>query len=298
MKKIFTTLTILLFSSILFAQVDLEINDGMLVETTGGLSIEVSGDLIENGSGYLKGVVTTGDRGAGGVSSFAGLNLASGGVDQIIRTTGSPLSSATPKTTLRSYELDNSSSLFTADVTSNLVTSGPNDETNLIDDTFIFTKIGATWKGYTDNGSTESSIAGADVDIPAGTSNIAISEGLGVGAAIFLEGPYAGSSAMSNTINGSIPLASPYSEALRTASSIHANAVDWVLLELRTGTSATTSVGYRSAFVDINGNIIRDDGTIGTGFPAVPNSYYLVVKHRNHLGIMSNSAQSYNWISE
>jgi hypothetical protein len=103
---------------------------------------------------------------------------------------------------------------------------------------------------------------------------------------------------MNTTINGDIPAASPYAEAPRTASSIPVNAVDWVLLELRTGTAASTSVGFRSAFVDANGNIIGDDGLAGIGMSADPGSYRLVVKHRNHLGIMSNSTISAGWFSD
>ncbi len=69
-------------------------------------------------------------------------------------------------------------------------------------------------------------------------------------------------------------------------------------LELRTGTAASTSLGYRSAFVDGNGNIIQDDGTVGIGFPTVPGDYRLVVKHRNHLAVMSNLINNFNWISQ
>ncbi len=69
--------TILICMTIAFsltnAQVDIEISSGMTVETGGSLSIEVSGDVIENGTGYLKGVVTSGTRAA--ETSFAGLTL-------------------------------------------------------------------------------------------------------------------------------------------------------------------------------------------------------------------------------
>ncbi len=44
-------------------------------------------------------------------------------------------------------------------------------------------------------------------------------------------------------------------------------------------------------------NIIQDDGTVGIGFPAIPGNYRLVVKHRNHLSVMSNLITGLNWIS-
>jgi hypothetical protein len=297
MKKFNLTLLLTLFAILSTnAQVDLEINDNMTVETTGGLFIELSGNLIENGTGYLKGVVTSGDR-AGGIASFAGLELTSGSVDKITRTTGSALSVATPKTSLRSYELL-SSAAISPSITSEFIPSGSNNESNGITDMYLFTKNRAIWKGYSDNGSLPTSIMAANVDIPTGTSNIAISEGSGVGATVLLEGPYSSGSVMTNTNNSNIPLLSPYSESPRTAASIPATAVDWILVELRTGASAATSVGYRSAFIDINGNLINDKGTAGIGFPSVPADYYLVLKHRNHLAVMSNLTQAYSWFSE
>ena len=55
MKKFSTILICTIISlSFLNAQVDIEISNGMTVETGGSLSIEVSGDVIENGTGYLK----------------------------------------------------------------------------------------------------------------------------------------------------------------------------------------------------------------------------------------------------
>ena len=72
---LYILLILILFLPKTFAQVDLEINDNMLVETTGGLVVEVSGDVIENGTGYLSGTVTSGDRAS--VTQFAGLTLSS-----------------------------------------------------------------------------------------------------------------------------------------------------------------------------------------------------------------------------
>lgn len=280
----------------LFAQLEIVIDDGMTIETQGDLYISGVSELTENGSGYLDGKVESSTL--SGATQFAGLTLSNGFNGIITRTTGEAFSASSPKTALRSYEMDNSSSQLTTDVEAQIITAAANNEENGIIDKFIYTEDGGTWTGYSDNGSTASTIKGAGVVIPNGISNIVVSEGVGVGAKIYLEGPYnAGTNNLDNLINSDIPSTSPYSEDPRTASSVPGNAVDWALVELRSGTAANTSLGFRSAFVDQNGNIIDDLGNIGIGFPASPASSYLVIKHRNHLTVMSNSTISTNWLS-
>jgi hypothetical protein len=298
MNKYLTLLVCLIIAlSSINAQIDIEISDGMTVETGGSLSIEVSGDVIENGTGYLKGVVTSGSRSA--VTSFAGLTLGDPLTGTITRTTGTAYSATAPKTSLRSYELVNSGSALNTDVQSKFISTVTNDERNGIGDPYLFTKVGTTWKGYSDNGSTSSLITAANVDIPANTSNIVISEGIGVGATIYLEGPYQGGATPLADNLGTLPSASPYTtEAPRTASNVPTQAVDWVSVELRSGTAPGTSMGFRSAFVNANGQLIQDDGTVGIGFPAVPGNYHLVIKHRNHLAVMSNLINGFTWISQ
>jgi hypothetical protein len=67
--------------------------------------------------------------------------------------------------------------------------------------------------------------------------------------------------------------------------------VDWVFVELRSGVNSTTVVDSRAAFVQRDGDIVDTDGVSPVVFKsASPGSYYVVVKHRNHLGIMSGSA--------
>jgi len=294
MKKVYILNILLLMSaSLILAQVNMEIGNGMLVETTGGLSVELSGDLVETGTGYLNGVVTSGDRGANALTQFAGLTITTGGVDQITRTTGTALLPGSPKTSLRNYEVENTTGAA-SNISSVYLESGSNIETNGIVGPFLYSKVGSAWTGYSDNSTAANTIGAADFNIPSGTSNIAIAEGVGVAAKIFLEGPYAGP-AMTATL--SLPLLSPYTEDPRTASAIPTGAVDWVLVGLRTGSAASTNVGYRSAFVKNDGTIIDDAGSSVIGLPAVPASYYITVKHRNHLAVMSNGAQSVPWVT-
>jgi len=109
-------------------------------------------------------------------------------------------------------------------------------------------------------------------------------------AKIYLEGPYEvnGDSMRTDLWNDNdIPLVSPYPEASRTVDSIPAAITDWVLVELRES-PAGTAVASKSAFLRDDGRIVADDG-IGQAISmnAVQNSYYIVVKHRNHLAVMS-----------
>jgi hypothetical protein len=110
-------------------------------------------------------------------------------------------------------------------------------------------------------------------------------------ANLFLEGPYnTVTNQMSTTINSIIPTTSPYTQDPRTVSVIPPDIVDWVLIELRS-TPSGPSVVSKSVFLNKNGNLVADDGLSQNIFLNVPPvSYYIVVKHRNHLAIMSVNA--------
>ncbi len=114
---------------------------------------------------------------------------------------------------------------------------------------------------------------------------------------VFLEGPYTDSS-MATTLseNSLIPLIQPYSglpwsyDGNEGVSEIPSNIVDWILLELRTGTGATTVVSRRAALLRSDGIALDTDGQPGITFPGIESGeYYIVVFHRNHLAIMSKN---------
>ncbi|TDB61103.1 Ig-like domain-containing protein, partial [Arundinibacter roseus] len=66
--------------------------------------------------------------------------------------------------------------------------------------------------------------------------------------------------------------------------------VDWVFVELRSALDSTLVLDSRSALVQRDGDIVEVDGLSAITFDsAVPGSYYVVVRHRNHLGVMSAS---------
>ena len=123
---------------------------------------------------------------------------------------------------------------------------------------------------------------------------------------IFLEGPY-NSPNMNASLGTSIPTDQPYnltpwsytgSETTTSNIITTQNIVDWVYLELRTGTSAgtaTTVVSKRAALLKNTGDIIDVDGTSDVNFGSVPpGNYYIVVFHRNHLPIISSQIVTYN----
>ena len=68
--------------------------------------------------------------------------------------------------------------------------------------------------------------------------------------------------------------------------------VDWVWVELRS--SPTTVVATRSALLQRDGDIVDMDGTSDVQFPdTYEGSYYLMIRHRNHLAVMTSAAVSY-----
>lgn len=278
--------------NIISAQVSLNIEDGVKVETSGNVFVELSGELNENITGYLEGTVTSGNRGSDALNQFAGLSISSGAVDKITRITGSALSNSAPKTALRIYEVEN-----TTAINSDILTAFKNSlEGNGILDPFLYSNVSTSWDGYLDTHSSVDSIGASNFNIPSGSSSIVISEGVGVAAKIFLEGPYT-SNAMSTSLSGNIPLTSPYAEDSRTVTSIPSNAVDWILVELRDKTTPSTIISSRSVFLKNDGNIIDDLGGTSIGMPSSPDDYYIGVKHRNHLQVMSNEAQTVDWLT-
>jgi hypothetical protein len=116
----------------------------------------------------------------------------------------------------------------------------------------------------------------------------------------FLEGPFSSSNtSMTTSLRPLLPLSQPYNAApwnysgTETVSALPADVVDWVMVELRTGASSATTVSRRAAFIKNHGMIVDLDGASAVTFNSIsPGNYYIVVRHRNHLAIMTSSAQS------
>lgn len=131
---------------------------------------------------------------------------------------------------------------------------------------------------------------------------------------VFLEGPYHQATNLMRTTlldNQLLPLAHPYNrppwaysgtEHFATIEMMPSNMVDWVLLEARSATDNTIILESHAAILLNDGSIVDVDGvTNGVRFFNLANNeaYYLVIRHHNHLAVMSASAipvQDFNLI--
>lgn len=66
--------------------------------------------------------------------------------------------------------------------------------------------------------------------------------------------------------------------------------VDWVFVELRDPMSASTVIATQSALLQRDGDVVDTDGTSPLSFSVGAGSYYVAIRHRNHLGVMSQNA--------
>lgn len=122
-------------------------------------------------------------------------------------------------------------------------------------------------------------------------------------AKVWLQGAYnTGSSNMNVELSNNqiLPLWQPYNNipwlhtSATVVSDIPINATDWLLIELLN--TSFEPIATTAAFVDTNGNLLSTDGTLGVGFPYLNNTtmYYLIIRHRNHVDIMSAAPVTLN----
>ncbi len=92
-----------------------------------------------------------------------------------------------------------------------------------------------------------------------------------------------------------IPTMSPYGDGLIADASVFTVVgtdaiVDWVFIELRDKTNNTLVIDSQSALLQRDGDVVAVDGVSPLTFDLPADNYHVVIKHRNHLGIMSASA--------
>ncbi len=121
----------------------------------------------------------------------------------------------------------------------------------------------------------------------------------------FLEGPYVqlnGDMSDALRTGGFVPLQMPYTapsfvitgapciekipQSVLTPSGADA-IVDWVWLELRDGSTPTTVVAARPALLQRDGDVVELDGFRPVAMGVANGPYRPVVRHRNHLGVMT-----------
>lgn len=106
---------------------------------------------------------------------------------------------------------------------------------------------------------------------------------------VLLEGPY---NSTNNNLENNLSVSndSPYSEDPANVTSIPSNVNDWILVELRDKDDPSSVIASRSVFLLDSGKIVDIDGISKVHFTVSSDDYYISVKHRNHLSIMSTSA--------
>jgi hypothetical protein len=67
--------------------------------------------------------------------------------------------------------------------------------------------------------------------------------------------------------------------------------VDWVFVEIRSSTALDSVATTRSVLIQRDGDVVDLDGTSSVRFTTLPaGPYYVSVRHRNHLGVMTAEA--------
>lgn len=95
--------------------------------------------------------------------------------------------------------------------------------------------------------------------------------------------------------NNYIPTTSPYADNASVDASVFNvtgnNAiVDWVWVELRQENNVTKVVTSTSALLQRDGDIVALDGSSTLILNALQGNYHVVIKHRNHLSVLSANA--------
>ncbi len=146
-------------------------------------------------------------------------------------------------------------------------------------------------------------------------SPMAVSLRLTLDVQAFLEGPFNGTDMNTDLNPEKLPLSQPYNTVPwfydgmeSVTSSPNVDIVDWVLIELRDTTDASlatgeTMIARQAGFLLKDGSIVATDGVSNIQFDVeVANQLFVIVWHRNHLGILSanqltlsNEVYSYNF---
>jgi hypothetical protein len=135
---------------------------------------------------------------------------------------------------------------------------------------------------------------------------------LDVNLRVMMEGPFNSSSdLMETTLNslGYIPLQQPYNPPLpyydesnpvwlyagaETVSTIEPGVVDWIIVQLRDADSPANAtsdkiISTMAAFITEDGSVVDKDGSDILEFPGTfSQNLYVVIFHRNHLGVISS----------
>ncbi len=143
----------------------------------------------------------------------------------------------------------------------------------------------------------DENLNGANTLGSAGSAYIFKRPPVSIAAKVLLQGPYDSGTQMHTNLSTLLPTQEPYTllgfaglenTGATTSNTIIGtqNIVDWVVLELRD--ASYMSVAARAALLKSNGEIVAADGVSPVVFESVAaGNYHVVVRHRNHLGVMT-----------
>jgi photosystem II stability/assembly factor-like uncharacterized protein len=136
---------------------------------------------------------------------------------------------------------------------------------------------------------------------------VIVEKGVRISPKVFLQGAYNTATGLMNDqlrVANLLPTNEPYTAlnfgtveggGEKTTSSVLAitganSIVDWVFVELRDKNNPATKLFTRAALLQADGDVVDVDGVSSVHFAHAANeSYYVVVRHRNHLGAMTAS---------
>lgn len=132
------------------------------------------------------------------------------------------------------------------------------------------------------------------------TANFLPIQPLAVQAKAFLAGPFQADTMRTDLRHSdSLPLSQPYGGSPwnyggnESVAAIPPNVVDWVLIKLRSTSEASSEIAGRACFLTSSGAIIDTSGSTAVAFDSVAyGNYYIVIYHRNHLAIMSDTTRA------
>ena len=132
------------------------------------------------------------------------------------------------------------------------------------------------------------------LDIGAYQSDNSAKKFVTIDCKVFLQGPYKnGEMSTIYSSNGFLPMTDPYLNTYKITNT-PSEIVDWVLVELRSDVSPTSIVAQKSGLLRFDGRIVDIDGSKLIINNVEEGKYYIVIKHRNHLSIMSSESITLN----
>lgn len=184
------------------------------------------------------------------------------------------------------------------------------------DSSFVISCQSYSWNGvtYTQSGVYTATFASTNGCDSIHTIHLTLEQGIRLAMKVILSGPYIGNGMMHDTlrVTGQIPLSEPYtllnflpigyaggetiSPSMLALSGNNA-IVDWVHVELRSGAPSYNKVASINALLQRDGDVVDVNGNHLYFNQLCPGNYFVSIKHRNHIGVMSATSIMLNNIS-